>query len=235
MLSSKLQYLTNGQHRFQIHFPITGIYSVSVFKNDGPLNFKEVCIGNKLQECKFNYSGSENSKQLKRAAAGKTLSYSQGDIVLYSVLSGKNNTIITDSPNTNKAYDVEFFECFDADKQNYPIVKIGTQWWIAENLKTTKYRDGAAIPNVTDNTTWDDLTSGAYCWNRNDTGNKAIYGALYNWYAVNTGKLCPTGWHVPSDAEWDVLYNYLTNNGYGYQGSSSDVAKSMAAKTNWNS
>jgi uncharacterized protein (TIGR02145 family) len=103
----------------------------------------------------------------------------------------------------------------DIDGNTYKTILIGTQCWMRENLKTTKYLDGAAIPNVTDNATWGSLTTGAYCWYKNDIGNKATYGALYNWYAVNTGKLCPTGWHVPSDAEWTTLSTYIVESFFG--------------------
>jgi uncharacterized protein (TIGR02145 family) len=122
----------------------------------------------------------------------------------------------------------------DYENNVYNSMKIGTQTWMAENLKTTKYNDGTAIPNITDNTAWTALTTPAYCWYSNDaTANKNKYGALYNWYTVITGKLCPTGWHVPSDAEWTTLTDYLTNNGYGYEGSGPDIAKSMAATWGW--
>jgi len=94
----------------------------------------------------------------------------------------------------------------DIDGNLYHTVVIGTQVWMAENLKTTKYNDDSTIPNVTDNTGWVGLTSGAYCWYNNDAKtNKNVYGALYNWYAVNTGKLCPNGWHVPTLGEWYIL------------------------------
>ena len=92
----------------------------------------------------------------------------------------------------------------------YKTITIGTQTWMAENLKTTKYNDGTLIPNVTDNAEWKGLTTPAYCWYNNDAATyKATYGALYNWYTVNTGILCPTGWHVASDAEWHTLVLYL--------------------------
>ena len=92
----------------------------------------------------------------------------------------------------------------------YRTVKIGDQIWMAENLKATTYRNGTPIPNVTDDTLWENLTIGAYSWYNNDaTIYKNPYGALYNWYAVETGKLCPTGWHVPSYEEWITLANYL--------------------------
>jgi len=97
----------------------------------------------------------------------------------------------------------------DIDGNTYNTVWIGGQLWMAENLKTTKYTDGMPIPLVTDNVQWAGLTTGAYCWYNNDVANKAIYGALYNYYAVQTGSIAPIGWHVPSEAEWTQLENYL--------------------------
>lgn len=97
----------------------------------------------------------------------------------------------------------------DVEGNNYKTVKIGDQWWMAENLKTTKYNDGTSIPNVTSDGTWALMASGAYCWYNNDIANKSIYGALYNWHTANTQKLCPEGWHVPSDSEWTTLATAL--------------------------
>ena len=98
----------------------------------------------------------------------------------------------------------------DDDGNVYHSVTIGTQVWMVENLKTTKYNDGTSIPLVTDATDWHNLLTPGYCWNNNDEATyKATYGALYNWYTVNTGNLCPTGWHVPGDAEWTTLTTYL--------------------------
>jgi len=98
----------------------------------------------------------------------------------------------------------------DIDGNVYHTVTIGTQVWMLENLKVTKYNDGTAIPLVTDGTAWTDLTTAGFCWYDNDEATyKNAYGALYNFYAVNTGKLSPTGWHVPSDAELTTLTSYL--------------------------
>jgi uncharacterized protein (TIGR02145 family) len=98
----------------------------------------------------------------------------------------------------------------DIDGNSYNTVKIGTQVWMTKNLKTTKYSDNTKILNVTDNATWIALSEPAYCWYKNDEAtNNPRYGALYNWFAVNTGKLCPTGWHVPSEAEWIILTDYI--------------------------
>jgi len=94
----------------------------------------------------------------------------------------------------------------DADGNLYNTVKIGNQVWMVENLKTTKYNDNTTIPLVTDNTEWTTLTTAAYSWaDNNEAQYKDLYGAFYNWYAVETGKLCPSGWHVPTDADFKTL------------------------------
>jgi len=98
----------------------------------------------------------------------------------------------------------------DFDGNIYQTIKIGNQWWIAENLKVTHYRNGDAIPNVTGNSDWYNLMTGAYCYYENNVSNSETYGLLYNWYAVNDNRnLCPNGWHIPSDTEWQILIDYL--------------------------
>src|SRR5665648_135982 len=97
----------------------------------------------------------------------------------------------------------------DIDGNVYHTVTIGTQVWMVENLKTTKYRNGNPITNVTVDVRWAALSDGAYCDYKNLSNNSATYGLLYNWYAVKTGDLAPTGWHVPSDAEWTTLVTFL--------------------------
>jgi|WetSurMetagenome_2_1015567.scaffolds.fasta_scaffold31399_3 uncharacterized protein (TIGR02145 family) len=102
----------------------------------------------------------------------------------------------------------------DADGNAYHISSITsggvTKVFMTENLRTTKYNDGTDITLVTDGTAWPTLSTGAYCWVGNDSAtNSSTYGALYNWHAVNTGKLAPTGWHVTTNAEWTNLITYL--------------------------
>jgi uncharacterized protein (TIGR02145 family) len=102
----------------------------------------------------------------------------------------------------------------DIDGNIYVVVTLGAQSWLRENLKVTKYNDGSSISNITDNSEWVSSTSGAYCWYNNDAASgKNTYGALYNWNAVSTRKLCPAGWHVPIFGEWDDLINYLKGEG----------------------
>ena len=159
---------------------------------------------------------------------GTTSSYGSTIAASPSPIAGTSNTSVNAMltgliPNTRYYYRVRASNCggttnaggnyfttlplTDLDGNTYNVVIIGTQVWMASNLKTTKYNDGGNIPNIT--STWSSQTSGAYCWYNNNVTNKAAYGALYNWYAVNTGKLCPTNWHVPSDTEWLSLMSYL--------------------------
>jgi uncharacterized protein (TIGR02145 family) len=126
----------------------------------------------------------------------------------------------------------------DVDANIYSTVRIGSQVWMGENLKTTKYKNGTDIPLITDNTAWSNLITPGYCWYSNDAATyKATFGALYNWYTVNTGNLCPAGWHVPTDAEWTTLENYLIANGFNYDGTTTGnkYAKALASTTLWSS
>jgi uncharacterized protein (TIGR02145 family) len=103
-----------------------------------------------------------------------------------------------------------FFTVTDVDGNTYSTVKICDQIWMAENLRTTKYNDGTSIPLVTSYSEWSNLGTPGYCWYGNsEVMFKIPYGALYNWYAVNTGMLCPAGWHIPNNAEWTVLTDCL--------------------------
>jgi uncharacterized protein (TIGR02145 family) len=102
----------------------------------------------------------------------------------------------------------------DIEGNLYKTVTIGTQQWMAENLKVSKYSDGTTIPNITDTTQWQNNTTGAWSYFDDDVANNAKYGKLYNWYAVSktsngNKNVCPTGWHVPTDAEWTILTDYL--------------------------
>lgn len=98
----------------------------------------------------------------------------------------------------------------DQDGHTFDTVKIGSQVWMKENLRVTHYQNGDAIQNVTDNSKWSKLTTGAYCNYNNDVNNSKIYGRLYSWKAVKDNrKICPKGWHVPSDSEWWALVDNL--------------------------
>lgn len=105
--------------------------------------------------------------------------------------------------------DLIYASLTDIDGNIYRTIRIVDQNWMAENLKTTKLNDGTEIPRVEDNSNWQNLKAPGYCWYDNDEYYKSFYGALYNWYTVNTKKLCPAGWHVPTDLDWSTLIDYL--------------------------
>ncbi len=135
----------------------------------------------------------------------------------------------------------------DIDSNNYKTVKIGDQWWMAENLKVTRYSDSTLIPYVTDNATWtnlpEDYEGKAYCYFNNNEDGEKKYGALYTLRAATNGVpsgnqiqgVCPTGWHLPTNDEWIQLKDYLIANGYNWDGSASGnkCAKSLASQNEW--
>ncbi len=126
----------------------------------------------------------------------------------------------------------------DIDGNLYDAVRLGNQVWTVENLRTTKYNDGTPIPLITtDISAWLDDTLGACCYYNNTTNADSIkkLGALYNWYAIDTKKIAPEGWHIPDTTDWFTLEKYLIANGYNWDGTtdSNKVAKSLAAQTDW--
>lgn len=108
--------------------------------------------------------------------------------------------------NTNIAYG----QMTDIDGNIYKTITIGSQTWMAENLRTTKFRNGVSIQTITGNINWINTSTPAMCWYGNKSENKFIYGALYNGFAVDS-LICPEGWHIPSDDEWQVLFDYVGN------------------------
>ncbi len=142
----------------------------------------------------------------------------------------------------------------DYDGNTYNWIGIGKQAWMAENLKTTRYADGSAIPHVEGTTEWDNLTvtDKAYCWYNNSTANRDTYGGLYTWAAAMNGAassdanpsgvqgVCPDGWHLPSDAEWKELEMFLgmsqaEADDTGWRGTDEGGKLKEAGTTHWNS
>jgi uncharacterized protein (TIGR02145 family) len=106
--------------------------------------------------------------------------------------------------------DLAYGSMTDQCGNTYKTATIGTQTWMAENLRTTKYRNLKSIPKVDDDNAWSLLKNGAYCSYEKDSIYTPVYGRLYNWYAVSSSNnIAPTGWHVPSDTEWQTLISYL--------------------------
>ena len=214
-ITQRREMLSKGQHTYVIQGVEEGVYFVTVNSGRYSLTGKLISSGSKYSNAKIAYGSSVISQEKQRDSKGtqeeKVMQYNTGDRLKLIGISGIYSTAVTDVPAVNKTITFNFITCTDGDGNNYPVVEIGTgksgtQAWMAENLKTTRYSNGTAIPLVTDNASWFYLKTPGYCWYNNDeAAYKANNGALYNWYTVNAGNLCPTGWHVPTDAEWKTL------------------------------
>jgi uncharacterized protein (TIGR02145 family) len=221
MVVKSSDYLLPGRHQFVVSGLKSGIYTVGISGSNLNYSLKLVSDNSQNVEAGLSYVSmvkegagvSGNPVRMKSASSTIAMAYNTGDRLKITGKSGIYRTVVTDVPTQSKTVAFAFVPCTDGEGINYAVVKIGTQTWMAENLKTTKYKDGVSIPNVPDNTAWASQTTGAYCLYNNDNANKTAYGLIYNWYTVNTGKLCPTGWHVPSETEWTSLSTYLGGSG----------------------
>ena len=211
-------YLENLKQSFKLSGLKNGFYLINVKGDSYQFSGKLLSNGKSngtISIDKVNNIAHAVKEKTERAdskgvQATVDMAYTTGDRIKFTGISGIYSTVKTDIPASSKTITFNFIACTDGDNNNYPVVEIGTQVWMEENLKTTKYNDETSIPLVTDKTAWANLSIPGYCWYNNDaTTNKIIYGALYNWYTVNTGKLCSTGWHVPTKDEWATPATYL--------------------------
>jgi uncharacterized protein (TIGR02145 family) len=239
-------YFENARQEFLLSGLKNGIYVITVSGNAYQFTEKILCNGQVAGIPKIEKTTSANKslggKTLKGAITSQgtiEMHYSDGDILKFKANSGIFSTIKTDIPTQTKTLNFNFVRCTDGDNNNYTVVEIGSQTWMAENLKTTKYNDGKSIPLITSNYEWKTMSTPAVCWYKNDEATyKAKYGALYNWFAASTVKLCPTGWHVPTDDEWKTLEIYLgmtqeEADTSGFRGT--DQAAQLKNTTGWDS
>lgn len=231
--------LVKGYQIFTISGLRNGHYSIQISNDKVNYSAQIVSADNNNSKPNLKYEGNisvnKTGNQLKSVSDLVQMRYNDGDIVLLKGFSSIYSRIITIVPTESQQVEFEFIKCIDFDNNIYPVVTIGSQTWMAENLKVTHYRNGDAIPIVTGNSQWIDLSTGAYCWYNNDVSWKDAYGTLYNWYAVVDSRgLCPAGWHTPTDAEWTILTDHL--GGYSIAG-----GKLMSTRTapdahpRWNS
>lgn len=125
----------------------------------------------------------------------------------------------------------------DIEGNDYHTIRIGNQLWTVEDLRTTRYNDSTPIQLVTEDSAWSTSNEGAYCsyHNRGNSDDIRKYGLYYNWYAINTGKLAPSGWHVPSINDWNTLRDYLIAKGYNWDSTRNEnrIGKAIASQTDW--
>jgi uncharacterized protein (TIGR02145 family) len=207
-------YLEKNMQEFRLWGLKNGLYLVSVcgntYKYIGKLLCNGIFDGNPGIEkvsntTEFNIE-KKSKKELSNSQATVDMHYFNGEILKFKGISGNLSTIKTGIPTQDELLTFNFILCTDGDNNNYSVIDIGSQTWMAENLRTTRYNDGTTIPSVIDNAEWINLSTPAYCWYNNDSiANKDTNGALYNWFTVNTEILCPYGWHIPGDDEWKTL------------------------------
>jgi uncharacterized protein (TIGR02145 family) len=221
-------YIENYTQKFSLSGIKYGLHIITVQGNSYQFSEKLLSYGKSpgtanILKISNNIQAVGEKKSIKNSKGVQgnvNMTYASGQRLKYAAVSDNNKTVLTDIPTADKTVIFTFTECKDGDNTYYPVLQINSQLWMAENLKTTKYNDGTPIPNITDNTMWAALTTGAYSDYSNIPSNSTTYGRLYNWYTVdnnaatklasNGGKnVCPTDWHVPTDADWTILTTYL--------------------------
>jgi uncharacterized protein (TIGR02145 family) len=213
------QYLENDPQEFRLSGLSRGYYIVNVKGSTYQYSVKVICNSMtsdkiRLEKISSNQSVAENPKKVNSKGIQVTVDmvYTIGDRLKFTGISGNYSIVITDIPTGDMMITFDFVACTDADNINYPGVKIGTQVWMAENLKTTKFNNGDLIGTTT--TADKDISaesSPEYQWAYEGIeDNIAEYGRLYTWYSVTDSRnICPSGWHVPTDAEWHTMVLYL--------------------------
>jgi uncharacterized protein (TIGR02145 family) len=235
-LCSQLQsYLDNSDQIFKLSGAGKGFYIVNILGDSYKFSGKLICNGSggSMNIEKISSNQSIARKELgvsKGSELSQTIDmvYTDGDRLKFTASTGNYRNIMTDIPDKTKTIAFDLIPVIDEDKNNYHTVAIGNQTWMEENLRTTKYNDGSDI-----SMRWDSIPAFAWYDNSKETF-KDPYGALYNGFAVNTGNICPAGWHMPTVDEWVSLKDYLTVNDFNYQGELGAIGKSLASKTGWN-
>lgn len=234
-----------GINRFTITAQQQGLYIVNILTGDKHFNTKVILNGQVNNRISYSgYKETENYGSPLKSITGDdyVLLYSTGDIISYEFYSGESTTIINQEAGAAAMLSPEFHGCTDYEGNSYSIVKIGEQWWMAENLRSTRYADGTEFLLLEDSDRWSHLapTEKAYCFYNND--ESLNYGALFTHSAaighdVISGKqgICPDGWYLPGNDEWMELENYLINNGFNYDCTSTDnkIGKSLASTSGW--
>lgn len=217
------EFQQKGIHNYRLSGIDKGVYILKINSGKASFSSKIICnsvaSGNKElkpiepESGNITYvspSGTKKNGGLKSGESLVNMQYNTGDVLKLTGVSGIYQTIVMLVPSKTQTVTFNFVACTDADNNNYPVVQIGKQLWMAENLKTTKYRDGTSIQNITDNAAWAQRTEGAWCNYDNSATNDKISGKLYNAFAVeNNHRLSPEGWHVATDAELTALTDTL--------------------------
>ena len=224
-VGKRIEFIQKGNHLFQLSGIQEGVYILKVESDKALYSAKLISIGTETGIPKIEYNGLTGSlnegpylqrpteiQGSRRINSIVHMQFNAGDTLKLTGKSSFYRTVSMLFPVQSQTVTFNFVNCTDADSNHYAVVQIGSQLWMQENLKTIKYRNGSDIPNVPDSATWASLTTGAWCDYHNLPAEGAYYGHLYNFYAVaDPRNMCPVGWHVPSNGEWNILDKFLDN------------------------
>lgn len=221
-IASSEIYLSKATHRFELTGLPAGVFHVRISSEHQLWSSTLVATGSKQACPEIAYRGQTESAGDDLEIHTKSLQdmdYVYGDIVLLEAVSDLGHKAVSTKVfyAEDAVYDVNFvyvyfyfLNCTDYNNYAYRVVSINDQYWIAENLLTTAFSDGTAIPVLGETNLWNSTSNAAYCDFNNTASNSETAGRLYNWYAVNDSrKICPEGWHVPFEEEWIALEQYL--------------------------
>ncbi len=214
LLNAYVFQAETGTHQLELNLP-QGIFFVKISGNGLLLRSKIISTntGNIVSELKYvGFEAREKAKeQVQAQAQEQDMFFLSGDRFLYKVYSGHFCTILPHKPVASEDINIDFYACTDASGNHYPVLILGNQVWMAENLKTTHFRNNDIISSINTNVGWKSNLLPAWC-SYNNLDN-AQTGLLYNWQAVNDNRIiAPEGWHVPTNDAWSELNNFLTNN-----------------------
>ena len=219
--------LTKGSHCWRFFPENNGIYFITVHMDETTVTSKAISLsaGNAKSEIVYlHLVQTQMYNNMPKSGSTKDFPFTIGDTLKYTGYYNDYVTVMVDNPSVSTSYTFELVDCMDYDGNKYQAIKIGNQWWMAENLKTTHFANGTEITLVESNSAWDALgyDDKAYCYyNNNENGEVSTYGSLYTWAAAMNGTtssdnnpsgvqgVCPSGWHFPSDDEWKQLEIHL--------------------------
>ena len=221
----KKEFFLEGNHLFLLNGIQGGVYNLKVESSDYLYTAKLIsyaagtgCLAiNNIESTSGTKKGlllpgTTKLRDFRGTNSIISMQFNEGDTLKLTGISGIYRTVRMLFPDQSQTVTFYFVNCSDTDSNHYAVVQIGSQLWMQENLKTTKYCDGSDIPNVPDSATWGNLTTGAYCDYHNLPAEGEYYGHLYNYYAVaDSRNMCPIGWHVPSHSEWNIMEKLLDN------------------------
>jgi uncharacterized protein (TIGR02145 family) len=239
----------DGLHRFSYNSGLPGVHIVSVEQNGRRHGLRLVAMeGSGAADGTLSHLGHAGTPRGGRSLFTwqpgdelRYVGYASNDTAMFSGVIG--HTPVSSATRTFTFYGATCPEApvvTDMDGNMYPVVRIGDQCWMGANLRTSHYSDGSIIPNVTGNSSWAQLNTGAWSNYENNTGHNATHGKLYNWFAaLDPRGVCPTGWHVPTDDEWKQLESALGMpadelNDPGVRGEVQNVGGRMKTTSQWN-